>query len=142
MADYIIDNYKLSTDNIKINIDDLVIKNKEYKKRILDIIKKVNKECNNNRACILEKYENPSDKLLEELLALGLGIYKNNDNNYEEVKFNAKTLMNYGLFIRSLCDENSHGECKKLQKKFKPQFITGLGNCYFLNNNQFKTQFY
>jgi len=30
-------------------------------------------------------------KLLEELLALGLGIYKNNDNNYEEVKFNAKT---------------------------------------------------
>ena len=66
MADYIIDNYKLSTDNIKINIDDLVIKNKEYKKRILDIIKKVNKECNNNRACILEKYENPSDKLLEE----------------------------------------------------------------------------
>ena len=25
---------------------------------------------------------------------------------------------------------------KKLQKKFKPQFITGLGNCYFLNNKR------
>ena len=63
-------------------------------------------------------------KLLEELLALGLGIYKNNDNNYEEVKFNAKTLMNYGLFIRSLCDENSHGECKKLQKKISESIFS------------------
>jgi len=66
MADEIIKYLKLSATNTKVNIDDLVIKNKEYKKRILDIIKKVAKECNNNKACISEKYENPDDKLLED----------------------------------------------------------------------------
>jgi len=66
MADEIIKQLKLNATNTKINIDDLVIKNKEYKKRILDIIKKVAKECNNNKVCISEKYENPNDKLLED----------------------------------------------------------------------------
>jgi hypothetical protein len=66
MADEIIKHLKLNATNTKINIDDLVIKNKEYKKRVLDIIKKVAKECNNNKACISEKYENPDDKLLED----------------------------------------------------------------------------
>jgi len=31
---------------------------------VLDIINRVNKECNNDKDCILEKYENPSEKLL------------------------------------------------------------------------------
>ena len=66
MADEIIKYLKLSTTNTKINIDDLVSKNKEYKKRILDIIKKVAKECNNNKACISKKYDNPDDKLIED----------------------------------------------------------------------------
>ena len=66
MAEEIIKYLKLNPTNTKINIDDLVIKNKEYKKRVLDIIKKVAKECNNNKACISEKYENPSDKLQED----------------------------------------------------------------------------
>lgn len=66
MADEIIKYLKLNTTNIKVNIDDLVIKNKEYKKRVLDIIKKVAKDCNNNKGCISEKYENPDDKLLED----------------------------------------------------------------------------
>jgi hypothetical protein len=66
MADEIINYLKLSTNNTKINIDDLVVNNKEYKKRVLDIIKNINKECNNVRKCVLEKYEKPSDKLLED----------------------------------------------------------------------------
>ena len=66
MAEEIIKYLKLNQTNTKINIDDLVIKNKEYKKRVLDIIKKVAKECNNNKVCISEKYENPSDKLQED----------------------------------------------------------------------------
>ena len=66
MAEEIIKDLKLSTNNTKINIDDLVVNNKEYKKRVLDIIKKISKDCNNKRSCILEKYENPSNKLLED----------------------------------------------------------------------------
>ena len=66
MADEIIKYLKLSLTNTKIIIDDLVIKNKEYKKRVLDIIKKVAKECNNNKVCISEKYDNPGDKMYED----------------------------------------------------------------------------
>ena len=66
MVEKIISDLKLNTDNVKINIDDLVVHNDEYKKRVLDIINRVNKECNNDKDCILEKYENPSEKLLED----------------------------------------------------------------------------
>lgn len=66
LADKIISDLKLNTDNVKINIDDLVVHNDEYKRRVLDIINRVNKECNNDKDCILEKYENPSEKLLED----------------------------------------------------------------------------
>jgi hypothetical protein len=66
MADEIIKYLKLNPVNTKIIIDDLVIKNKEYKKRVLDIIKKVAKECNNNKVCISEKYDNPGDKMYQD----------------------------------------------------------------------------
>jgi hypothetical protein len=56
---------KLNDDNVKIIIDNLVTNNKEYKKRVLEIIKKVNEECNNRKVCIENKYKNPDDKLLD-----------------------------------------------------------------------------
>jgi len=61
----IINYLKLKDDNVKIIIDDLVTNNKEYKRKVLEIIKSVNKECNNRKVCIENKYKNPDDKLLD-----------------------------------------------------------------------------
>jgi len=61
----IINYLKLKDDNVKIIIDDLVTNNKEYKRRVLEIIKSVNEECNNNKVRIENKYKKPDDKLLD-----------------------------------------------------------------------------
>ena len=65
MAEEIVNYLKLNNDNVKIIIDDLIRNNKEYKKRVLEIIKKVNAECNNRKVCIEDKYKNPDEKLLD-----------------------------------------------------------------------------
>jgi hypothetical protein len=61
----IINYLKLKDDNVKIIIDDLVTNNKEYKKNVLEILNNVNRECNNKKICIENKYKNPDDKLLD-----------------------------------------------------------------------------
>ena len=65
LADEIVNYLKLKDDNVKIIIDDLVANNKEYKKRVLDIIRGVNEECNNKKECVENKYKNPDRKLLD-----------------------------------------------------------------------------
>ena len=65
LADEIVNYLKLKDDNVKIIIDDLVSNNKEYKKKVLDIIRGVKEECDNKKECIENKYKNPDRKLLD-----------------------------------------------------------------------------
>ena len=65
LSEEIINYLKLKDDNVKILIDDLVTNNKEYKKKVLDIIRRVNEECDNKKPCIENKYKNPDHKLLD-----------------------------------------------------------------------------
>jgi len=99
MVEKIINDLKLSTNNVKINIDDLVVNNEEYKKRILDIINNVNKECNNNKSCILDKYENPSEKLLEDFKKAYYDVRTGNKNIYctPEIKKSCDLLLEDNL---------------------------------------------
>jgi len=96
LADEIINYLKLKDDNVKIIIDELVTNNKEYKKRVLDIIHKVNKECNNNKQCIEDKYKNPDAKLLDAFEKAYFDIRKG-ENCTEDYSYSCDKLNDFNL---------------------------------------------